>query len=469
MATYQPTFESVSRHPVPAWYNDAKFGIFIHWGPSAVPGWAVPNASIDQIISDQGWQALFKNNPYSGWYQNSLRFPDSPTRQHHDATYGAGFAYEQFGPQFAQAASQWNPDTWADLFARVHARYVVLTSKHHDGYLLWNSRHPNPHQPGYQTERDLVGELARAVRSKGLRYGLYYSSGLDWTFNDAIIDDFNKVFTTIVQSEAFIAYVDAHWRELFERYQPDVIWGDIGHPAKADVARLFADYYNSIPDGVINDRFAQIVPERDTSDEGIIGPPSAPHYDFRTPEYTAFKEIQQEKWETCRGIGYAFFYNQNETDEHYASVTELVHLLVDIVSKNGNLLLDVGPMADGTIPALQVERLEGIGRWLDVNGSAIFGTRPWVVADGETTDGLSVRYTRQGDTLNAVLLGQPTAGQVTLPGLRPQADSRIRWLGQDEAVPWQVTDGSLSADVSSALPDSPAHTLTITPIPEYVS
>ena len=138
---------------------------------------------------------------------------------------------------------------------------MVFVAKHHDGFLLWPSRHPNPRIAGYQVSRDVIGELADAVRRRGMRFGLYYSGGLDWAWDDSLITDIPSMFRCIGQSPEYVEYVDAHWRELIERYRPDILWGDIGYPAAADLERLFADYYNAVPDGLINDRFAQELPD----------------------------------------------------------------------------------------------------------------------------------------------------------------------------------------------------------------
>ena len=180
------------------------------------------------------------------------------------------------------------------------------------------------------------------------------------------------------------------------------MWNDIGYPAAADLGELFAYYYNSVPEGVINDRFTQSREQRRKAGEKLLVP-HGPHFDYITPEYATFDEIQEVKWECCRGIGHSFGYNRNEGDEQLLAEDELIHMFVDIVSKNGNLLLNVGPMADGTIPENQAERLRSLGRWLDRNGAAIFDTRPWQRADGVTTQGLDLRFTKADDALYVTL------------------------------------------------------------------
>jgi alpha-L-fucosidase len=468
---YTPSRASLRTHPVPDWFHDAKLGIFIHWTPASVPAWAPLSGEPPQVIARHGWRYWFANNPYVEWYANSLRIPGSPTQRYHAATYGADFSYDNFIPMFQQATERWDPALWANIFAEAGARYVVLVTKHHDGFLLWPSQHPNPHKPGYQSRRDLVGELATAVRSRGMRFGTYYSGGLDWTFDSRPIQGLGDMVAAIPQHPEYAAYVDAHWRELIARYQPSVLWNDIGYPARADLLGLFAHYYNTIPDGVVNDRFLQFNLGEEGSWRyrltlqavragawlltrlgGEFGSPGGGiHADFRTPEYTAARKITPWKWEATRGMGYSFGYNQLETDQHMIPVERLIHLLVDIVSKNGNLLLNVGPMADGTIPEIQLRRLRGLGSWLARHGEAIYGTRPWVRAEGSTADGTPLRYTCRGNILYAVVLGRPAGPEVVIRELALPDIARVRLLGHEEPLAWQLAGRDLRLRLPSAL------------------
>jgi alpha-L-fucosidase len=466
--SYEPTFESIKQHQVPPWFHDAKLGIFIHWGLYSVPGWAPEGPDIDKQVAQKGWETMFANNPYAEWYLNTLRNGDTPTRLHHIKTYGEKFSYDDFAPMFNQAVQEWNPEEWATLFKKVGARYVVLTTKHHDGFLLWPSSHTSPRKQGhYGTSRDIVGELSEAVRKHSMRMGLYYSGGLDWSFNETPVRDIADVHGTIVQSPDFVAYSHAHWHELIDRYAPSILWNDIGYPAAADVPELFAYYYNSVPEGVINDRWSQQLDNLRDSKE-FVGPRPAAHSDFTTPEYASYDQIVEKKWEATRGIGHSFGYNQNEGPEDYLSVEELVRSFVDIVSKNGNLLLDVGPMADGTIPDLQRERLLGLGAWLDVNGEAIFGTLPWVIAEGETREHIPVRFTRKNGALYAVLLDTPEGGQVALEKLQAGTGTTIQLLGGKEYLEWTQEREHILVTLPN-LDASPAHTLKIVPQPMQAS
>ena len=445
---FEPNWESIRTHRVPDWYHDAKLGIFVHWGLFSVPAWATPVGEFGTV----GWDRWFANNPYSEWYLNTLRIEGSPTFEHHRANYGSGFDYMDFAEEFNLRTRDWDPLSMAKLFKSSGAGYVVLTSKHHDGFTLWPSRVDNPHLPPERrcSERDLVGDLTDAVRGLGLRMGLYYSGGLDWSFNPTPITSQELVGTTINHTPEFAAYADAHWRELRERYDPIILWNDIGYPEQADLAAIVADFYNDHPDGLINDRF-------ETRKPGS----SRRHHDFTTPEYSQLDEIAPYKWESCRGLGYSFGYNRSETAEHTVSETDLIHLLCDIVSKNGNLLLNVGPRADGSIPQIQAERLRALGAWLERNGEAVFGTRPWARATGETDDGIPVRFTAKRDAVYAVVLGRPGPDGISL---RLDLPGRLRdavLLGSSGAASASYDDGRLLVRPSVPLPDSPAHALRI--------
>ncbi len=477
---YQPSLDSLRSHPLPTWFDDAKLGIFVHWTPASVPAWAPLTGEMADVVARRGWRYWMAHNPYAEWYANSLRIKGSPTQRYHQQTFGEHFPYEAFVPQFIQAHTHWHPSAWAETFADAGARYIVFVAKHHDGFLLWPSRYPNPRQAGFSSPRDVIGELTSAVRARGMRMGLYYSSGLDWTFDARPITDLPDLIAAIPRNPEYAAHVDAHWRELIERYQPSVLWNDIGYPPSSNLLALFADYYNAVPEGVVNDRFRQfsLAPERSLRYRltlGLIkvmlpllmkrargvGAPAPIHADFRTPEYTVARKITADKWEACRGMGYSFGYNQQETESHLIAPDALVRLLADVVSKNGNLLLNVGPMADGTIPEPQLRRLRALGNWLKVNGEAIYGSRPWTRAEGSTADGIPVRFTRRGEMLYAILLGTPTKAEVVLKQVTAPPGATVALLGGASNLPWRQA----GADLAVALPDkllaAPAHVLRI--------
>ena len=456
---YQPTLDSVRQHPLPEWYDGAKLGIFVHWGLYSVPGWAASRVDLHRILAEGGFDRYFRENPYAEWYLNSMKFEDGPTRAYHDRTFGPRCTYEDFQPIFEREAQRWAPDDWAQLFQAAGARYVVLTAKHTDGYLLWPSRVGHLTRPGYHSRRDLVGALVAAVRARGLRAGLYYTGGMDWSLNPERLDAPEKIYSTILEGAAYVSYANAHWRELFDRYRPSVMWGDIMYVRGANTVELFADYYNRVPDGVINDRFAtQLTPPQARG----LQPPGI-HYDFLTPEYATFDDIVTEKWETCRGISNSFGYNRDDDEDSYLSADEAIRLLIDIVSKNGNLLLNVGPRADGSIHELQRRCLLGLGAWLDVNGEAIHGSRPWTRAESMTRDGISVRFTQKQTTLYALLLGTPRETEICIRDLRVAPAAQVRLLGGASHLDWRQDGADLIVRLASPLANRAAHSFAISP------
>ena len=327
----------------------------------------------------------------------------------------------------------------------------------------------SPRKPGrFASERDIVADVTEAARAHHLRVGLYYSGGLDWTFNEQPVRSYMDVYSTIVQDPAFISYATKHWHELIDRYAPSILWNDIGSPRAFDLAGLVAAYYNAVPDGLVNDRWGQRLPDHVPGPGEMINPPPARHYDYTTPEYASYAQVTQHKWEATRGIGHSFGYNMNEGADDYLSVTELVRSLVDIVSKNGNLLLNVGPMADGTIPDLQRDRLLGLGAWLDVNGEAIFETRPWLSAEGRCGDGTQVRFTQREDALYAILLATPATRHVLLEGLLAADGTEVRLLGRPDPLTCSQAAGGLQVTLPGGLADAAAHALKVTPKPRQL-
>jgi alpha-L-fucosidase len=441
--------------PVPAWYDDAKLGIFFHWTAAAVPAFAPIGPSPFDLAAEHGWEQAFAESPYVEWYQNSLAIPGSSVSRHHAEVYGDQ-PYDTFVEQFLAGHAGWQPDAWADLCAAACARYVVLVTKHHDGVLLWPSDRPNPHRARWQSSRDIVGELADAVRARGMRFGAYYSGGLDWTFGGLPITDVRSMIAAIPQGDDYLEYADHHWRELIARYEPSLLWNDIGYPAAADLHALFADYYAAVPDGVVNNRF------------DFLGSMSGQvHADFLTPEYSTDAGPGGKKWEATRGIGTSFGYNRAETDADYLSTAELVHLLVDIVANGGNLLLNVGPTGDGAIVWLQAQRLLGLGWWLRTNGPAIFGTRPWERPAGVTADGLGVRFTAaaeaDGSAFYAVVLGTPSDASVEITDLDVPDGATVELLGHGAPLRWSHgATGGLRVELPGRPAESPALALRIT-------
>jgi alpha-L-fucosidase len=476
---YEPTWESVSTHPLPQWYDDAKFGIFLHWGLYSVPGWAEQVEDIQALLKQHGPEAMLRHNPYAEWYANTMRIEGSPTWQHHRDTYGAEFPYERFRETFDRESSVADLGALADLLRSTGAEYVVLTTKHHEGFTLWPSDLEHPRMGTYHAQRDLVGDLTSEVRARGMRMGLYYSGGYDWPFNDAVLQHPADTMLAVPAGPEYVAYASGHVRELIDRYEPSVLWNDVAWPGGGNLAELFAHYYNTVPDGVVDDRWLEstikpsgvqaataralgavvqaawrLIPE----DKKGLTFPAAHHFDFETPEYSHFPEIHEKKWETTRGVGHSFGANRNERPEDIITTTELVRTFVDVVSKNGNMLLGIGPRPDGTIPEEQQVPVRGMGEWLAVNADAVKATRPWVRAEGRTREGEDVRYTRRGTEVYAILLETPASRRVTLPLSAPEA--RVEMLGVGEL---EVDAGSegLTVVLPAQLPVSPAHALRV--------
>jgi len=440
---YAADWPSLDSRPTPAWYTDAKLGIFIHWGLYSVPAWA-------------------PHGQYAEWYWEKLRAAGSPNpwRERHAALYGPDFRYEDFEPQFR--AESFDAAQWAQLFKRAGAGYVVLTSKHHDGYCLWPSPHADASwgRPWNSVDgapkRDLVGELASATRAEGLKFGLYYSL-YEW-FNPVWLSDRPR-------------YVREHMvpqlKQLVSAYAPSVVFADGEWSLTSDLWRapeLLAWLYNESPsaaDVVVNDRWGSEARHK--------------HGGYFTTEFGAGLPDATRPWEENRGLGHSFGYNRAETLADYVSSAALIHMFCDLVSRGGNLLLNVGPTADGRIPVVMQERLTELGDWLAVNGEAIFGsraaTRTCQWSDGarpqqafgkfmvefdlqaqigsEPRDGAAVKqfwFTRKGNDLYAITTGwlRPT---MTLRGVRPSETSRLTMLGFAQDLPWRLDGDGVSFDL----------------------
>ena len=374
---------------LPEWFGDAKFGIFVHWGPYSVPAWAEPIGELGTIEPGL-W---FAHNPYAEWYFNTIRIEGSPAAEHQREVFG-GAPYDDFID--AWDAREFDADDFLALVKSTGARYFVPTTKHHDGVTLWDA----PGTDGRNTvargpKRDLVAEFERATRDAGLRFGVYYSGGLDWHYSQlppVVAEAIDRP-----NDAGYAEYAYRHVDDLIERYRPDILWGDIEWPDAGkpsgpfSMENLFERFYAANPDGVANDRWGET------------------HWDFRTSEYQSNLAVESaDAWENCRGIGYSFGYNALEDETHMLSGPDAVKNLVDIVSRGGNFLLNVGLTADGRVPELQRRTLEHIAAWNAVNGDAIFGS---TTLGERATDDPWVRWTRTGDTANAFVDG---SGAVTL-------------------------------------------------------
>ncbi len=456
--TYTADWASIDKRPTPAWFQEAKFGIFIHWGLYSVPAYAPVKTE--------------HQTPYAEWYWNSLeegrkKGPawGSKTVAFHDRNYSAEFPYQNFAPMFR--AEMFDPDAWAEIFHRSGAKYIVLTSKHHEGFSLWpdelanrdwgrpwNARDIGP-------KRDVLGDLSEAVRRKGLRMGYYYSL-YEW-YNPLWLNDKPRFINE---------HMHPQFKELVTRYKPSIIFSD-GEwdlpSAEWKSPELLAWLFNESPvrdEVVVNDRWG-----KDTRHK---------HGGYYTTEYTPGMEGTDHPWEESRGMGYSYGYNRAEGVNDYHSGRELLLMLVDLVSRGGNLLLDIGPTADGRIPVVMQDRLVHMGNWLAVNGDAIYGTRPWhktrqwsegkipqmktnqefmtpyavydlVEKRAEGQAIIEAFFTAKPGKLYAILPRWP-GKEFTVRGVKPGAGAAVTLLGSDGTLRWQAAGDGIRV----AMPDYPA-------------
>jgi alpha-L-fucosidase len=433
-----------------SWFADAKLGIMVSWGLYSIPGWAPLDPRLTEslgagVTSDGGpfsHMSPLSTSSYAEWYLNSMSLVGTPTWLYHQATF-AGSEYDAFRPAFDAAVDTCTPADWVALSQAAGAKYIVPLTKHHDGFLLYPTRVKSPFRPGYHVSRDLIGEVADAARIAGIRFGAYYSGGIDWTAAGLpvpaaeYINDDQDEQRQRFWPEEYARYADKQYREIIDRYQPSILWNDIGYPSASNPSDLFDYYYSRVPDGVINDRFS--------------GQPS----DFTTPEYHRLSTISAHVWEMNRGVGLSFGFNRQEGETETLTSNQLIKLLLDVVSRNGNLMLGIGPDAAGRISPLQEASLRGLGDWLHVNGEAIYSARPWHRAQDSIGEG-SVHWTRTDTTLYAVI--DSLAGEIELPD-----DANKFAMGQIHAL-----DASADVQISVAedrvrvrLPEGPRRPITL--------
>ncbi|MFT4031796.1 MAG: alpha-L-fucosidase [Siphonobacter sp.] len=377
---YEPTWASIDSRRVPTWFEDAKFGIFIHWGLFSVPAYG-PTARDGVGVYDR----------YAEWYWYKWLDPKGKTykifQDFHNRVYGPDFKYQDFVSGFK--CELFKPDEWAKILESSGAKYVVLTSKHHEGFTLWPSAQAwNWNAVDVGPHRDLAGDLIKAVKDRGLRMGYYYSL-YEW-FNPLYKKDINQ-------------YVDQHMipqlKDLVTRYKPDIVWtdGEWDHPSEVWKSTEFLAWlYNDSPvknDVVVNDRWGK---ETRSKHGGIF----TTEYDLVHSDNSEGMKFSRP-WEECRGIGGSFGYSRGEILEDYSTSQELITILIDKVSRGGNLLLNIGPTADGRIPVIMQQRLKDIGDWLSVNKEAIYGTRAWSNSPA-ITNKTKLFFTRKGDDLYAI-------------------------------------------------------------------
>jgi alpha-L-fucosidase len=426
---YTPDPTSLRRHQVPQWFNDAKLGFFVHWGPYAVPAFA----------------PLSGGNAYAEWYWNELNRSGSPTQQVHRERYGEDFPYDGFIEQWK--AERFDPDAWLRLFQEGGGKYFVQVSKHHDGVALFDTKTTDRSTVKLGPGRDFVSELFSASERYDLKRGLYYSLP-EWFHPDN--GAFGGTFGQGPPKNPFTgqeipytgykeigSYVDDHqypqMLEIIDQYDPDILWCDIGGPNRSN--EVMAHYFNQAK----NRPRPKEVTVDNRCGNGV--------HDFTTPEYDVEPDITESKWEATRGIGRSFGYNAEEGPEQYLSPNELIDSFVDVVSKNGTLLLNCGPRADGTIPEIQAERVRALGDWLKVNGEAIYGSTYWTQAADEHAN-VRLRFTTQPKAFYMTALDWPGERLVVSADVPLSVGDEIRLLGQRRPLRWhRDADGNLVVEM----------------------
>jgi alpha-L-fucosidase len=444
---FAPEWESLKAFKVPRWYSDGKFGIFVHWGVYSVPA--------------------FGSDAFGGeWYARAMYLEGTAQFAHHVATYGPQkeFGYKDLIPELT--AEKFDAAEWARLFRRAGATFVVPVAEHHDGFAMYNTGLSRWKASAMGPGRDVIQELADAVRQESMTFGLSSHRAEHWffmnggaTFDSGVLDpEFFDLYGPAQRSEIqpnreFLEDWLARTCELVDLYRPELIWFDwwIEEPAFEPYLRAFASYYYNRAaewdcEVAINYKFEAFA-------EG-----SAVH----DVERGQLADIRADFWQTDTSVsrnswGYV-------ADHDYKAPLELIADLVDIVSKNGALLLNVGPRADGTIPDAEVAMLEQIGAWLDVNGRAIYGTSPWRIAgegptavpEGEFTDGdrqpytaADIRFTAAGGDLFATVLAPVTHDHVLIrslasgSGAYPGRLATVELLGSTAELSWTRSDDGL--------------------------
>jgi alpha-L-fucosidase len=394
---FKPTWNSIEQnYRTPSWFEPAKFGIFLTWGIYSVPA------------------------HHNEWYEKYMY--SQAGIKWHEEHYGpiVKFGYKNFIPMFT--AAKWNPDSWAALFKKAGAKYVILTAEHHDNFALWNSKVTPYNAVKMGPHRDLVGNLAKAVREQGLKFGVSNHGMEHFTFVNptwrlaaqlkaAHADLFNpkweNFYNVADRSNAAMTRFLTDWvnrnLELINLYHPDMLWFDnavnlrVLDPLKEFLA---AYYYNRARQWgkqvSISTKYIAYAPSN--NDRKQIGSiidfekvgPRSPHGIWPSP------------WQVDEPIGTTWGYTKNMSVKDPGTI---IYYLVDTVSKGGNLLLNLSPMANGILPQAQQDTLLEVGKWLDLNGKAIYGTRPWTQFGEGGRRGF--RFTSKGDILYAIALSWP--------------------------------------------------------------
>ncbi len=419
---FENNWESLNKRPVPSWFEDAKFGIFIHWGLYSVPAFA-------------------PKGKYAEWYGHSMLDKEGETRRFHVKNYGERFKYADFVHLFK--AELFDADEWASLFQKAGAKYINLVSKHHDGFCLypseyawnWNSVDVGPH-------RDFCAELKEACDKAAVKFGVYHS----------VYEWFHPLYLKDPERYA-LEHLIPMLKELVERYKPYTLFTDGEWEHKSAVwhsTDFLAWLYNesSVKDVIVpNDRWG-------SETRGRMGGNFTTEYGMIEGLRSIEDAQDQRVFEECRGIGASFGLNRMEDAQDYTEAADLIEMLVDLVSAGGNFLLNVGPAADGTIPVIMQERLLQIGEWLKVNGEGIYGSRKYKKSTRN-----EVCYTQREGAVYAFLKRFP-AGEIVLDEVAYAEGAEVRLLGANAPIETENCGGRLKLKIPCLLPDKiKAHTI----------
>jgi alpha-L-fucosidase len=457
---FEPTWKSLEDYRIPKWYKDEKFGIFIHWGVYCVPG--------------------FGNE----WYPRSMYLKDNPAFAHHREKWGdqSEFGYKDFIPMFK--AEKFDPDAWADLFSKAGAKFVVPVAEHHDGFAMYDCGYSKWCAAKMGPKRDVIGDLAAAVRGRDMVFGLSSHRAEHWWFlnggmkfdsdvKDGSWHDFYGPAEPDGTSpdQAFLDDWLLRTCELVDKYQPQIVWFDwwIEQPIFIPYLRRFAAYYYN--------RGAQWNRGVAINYKNRAYPPETAVFDVERGQLAGIRPLM---WQTDTSVSknsWGYIHNHD-----YKTAGAIIGDLVDIISKNGVLLLNIGPRPDGTIPEPEEAMLLEIGQWLAVNGEAVYGTRPWrVFGEGPTEvvggsfgdtkrpsfTSQDIRFTAREDTLYAITLGWPEDGRLTIKTLAegsvnsPLEIEYIQLLGAEASLKWERDAEGLTVELPATRPCNYAYALKI--------